>query len=64
MSPAQDPGRSQGEAEKAINDSLQLDMTKVKRYTVQSWIQLRYEAYTELRPREEKKDYYNPSFPI
>lgn len=50
------PGKTRGgvkeKLKKAINASQQLDMTRAKSYSVQSWIKLWYEAYSEPRPRE------------
>lgn len=55
-------GKTQGEVKeklkKAIEDSQQLDMSRSKSYTVESWIRLWYEVYTEPRLREKTKEYY------
>lgn len=55
-------GKTQGEVKeklkKAIEDSQQLDMTRVKTYTIESWIKVWYEVYAEPRLREKTKDYY------
>lgn len=55
-------GKTQGEVKeklkKAITDSQQLDMSRSKSYTVESWIRLWYEVYTESRLREKTKEYY------
>ena len=55
-------GKTQAEVKeklkKAISDSQQLDMTRAKSYTVQTWIKLWYEVYAEPRLREKTKDYY------
>lgn len=55
-------GKTQAEVKaklkKAIEDCQQLDMTRVKTYTVESWIKVWYEVYAEPRLREKTKDYY------
>lgn len=55
-------GKTQAEVKeklkKAIADSQQLDMSRSKSYTVESWIKLWYEVYAEPRLREKTKEYY------
>ena len=55
-------GKTQAEdkekLKKAIADSQQLDMSRSKSYTVESWIKLWYEVYAEPRLREKTKEYY------
>lgn len=55
-------GKTQAEVKeklkKAIEDSQQLDMSRSRSYTVESWIRLWYEVYAEPRLREKTKEYY------
>jgi hypothetical protein len=55
-------GKTQAEVKEKLKKVLegcrQLDMTRVKTCTVESWIKVRYEVYAEPRLREKTKDYY------
>ena len=55
-------GKTQSEVKvklkQAIAASQQLDVSRVKTYTLGSWLNLWYETYVEPRLREKTKDYY------
>ena len=55
-------GKTQAEVKEklkqAISASQQLDVSRAKSYTLESWLNLWYETYVEPRLREKTKDYY------
>ena len=55
-------GKTQSEVKvklkQAIAASQQLDVSRVKTYTLESWLNLWYETYVEPRLREKTKNYY------
>lgn len=55
-------GKTQAEVKEklkqAIAASQQLDMSRVKTYTLETWLNLWYETYVEPRLREKTKNYY------
>ena len=55
-------GKTQSEVKEklkqAITASQQLDMSRVKTYTLETWLNIWYETYVEPRLREKTKDYY------
>ena len=54
----QDPGRGEGEAEKAIEEAGSLDVAKAGKYTVAEWLRLWFEVYAKPNLRFSTAEYY------